>query len=60
MIAAEKGHKAMVELLQQKGADPHAKDNVSGYNIIYWLVVLLLVVLTLDTISRRRGECRRE
>ena len=48
MIAAEKGHKAMVELLQQKGVDPNTKDNVSGYNIIYWLVVLLLVVLTLE------------
>ena len=44
MIAAEKGHKAMVELLQQKGADPHAKDNVSGYNIfVYWRVALLFV-----------------
>jgi hypothetical protein len=33
MIAAEKGHNVMVKLLQQKGADPHAKDNVSGCNI---------------------------
>ena len=31
MIAAEKGHKAMVKLLQQKGADPHATDKVSDY-----------------------------
>jgi hypothetical protein len=47
MIAAENGHNATVVRLQRKGADPHAKDNVSGCNIC-WLVVLL-VVLTLDT-----------
>ena len=31
MIAAEKGHNAMVKLLQQKGADPHEKDKVSCF-----------------------------